>query len=166
MVDWDAVYESARGHVGEVTRRRLGRVSATQFQRFAVAAGDSGARYFSDEQARAEGFPGAVAPPLFLSATSNWGAGPDEADLRPDGTGRDGLVAFLADGLRLVGGGQELEFLKPVVDGCEVTQEVVVEAVDLKNGRSGRFIVCTFLRRFLDEHGHELVRCRERYIGR
>lgn len=167
-MDWDARYQELAAHVGRVSRRPLGRVSALQFQRFAVAAGDPAPRYFSDEQARSEGFPAAVAPPLFLSSVMGWDAGPAEGSLRADGLGPGpGETESLPlDDLRIMGAGQSLEFLQPVTDSCQVTEEVSLEDVRLKQGRSGPLLVYRLLRRYYDQDGQELLRCREHFIGR
>lgn len=165
-VSWHAVYEEIRMQVGQVSRHYLGHASALQFQRFAVAAGDTNERYFSDEVAKRAGFIGVVAPPLFLSAIMGWEAGPEEADLRPDGTGHTETAALPVSGLRLMGAGQELELLEPVVDGCEVTEEISVDGVQLKQGKSGPMLIFSLLRRYVDQDGRELTRCRESFIAR
>jgi acyl dehydratase len=166
MVDWEAVCETARAHIGHISRFSLGKVSALQFQRFAIAAGDKSKRYFDNELPRPQGFSGAVAPPLFLSAVMGWEAGPDQESLRLDGAGRVEVTSLPLDGLRLMGAGQDLEFVRPVVDGCEVTQEVSIEDVQLKQGKSGTLLIFSLLRRYVDQDGRELVRCRDNFIGR
>lgn len=153
-MDWDAVYQELTEHVGRTSTRSLGRVSALQFQRFAVAAGDP------------EGFSAAVAPPLFLSSVMGWGAGPAEGDLRADGLGPGETESLPLEGLRIMGAGQALEFFRPVVDGCEVTEEVSLEDVQLKEGRSGMLLVYRLLHRYYDQDGQELLQCREHFIGR
>jgi acyl dehydratase len=163
---WDAAYQGLLTHVGQASKRRLGPVSALQFQRFAVAADDLSIRYFSDERARAEGFPAAVAPPLFLSSVMGWEAGPAEDALRADGLDPGETEALPLAGLRIMGAGQELEFFRPVTDGSEVTEEVTLEDVRLKAGRSGPLLIYRLLRRYYDQDGQELLRCREHFIGR
>jgi acyl dehydratase len=165
-MDWDAVYQRLAERVGQASKRPLGRVTALQFQRFAVAADDPAPRYFHDEQARAEGFPEAVAPPLFLSSVMGWEAGPADGSLRPDGLGPGETESLPLDGLRIMGAGQALEFFRPVVDGCEVTEEVSLEDVQLKEGRSGPLLMYCLLRRYYDQDGQELLQCREHFIGR
>jgi acyl dehydratase len=165
-VDWDAVYRDLSEHVGRISTRSLGQVSALQFQRFAVAAGDPAARYFSDDHARSEGFPAAVAPPLFLSSVMGWGSGPAEGNLRADGLGPGETESLPLEGLRIMGAGQALEFFRPLTDGCEVTEEVSLEDVQLKEGRSGMLLMYRLLRRYYDQDGQELLRCREHFFGR
>ncbi|MGH3240708.1 MAG: FAS1-like dehydratase domain-containing protein [Spirillospora sp.] len=165
MSSLEEVCERVREQVGTVVRDSLGRVSATEFQRFAMAAGETDPVYFDDAAARAAGLPGAVAPPLFLSSVLGWGAGPADAELGADGTGDETAGLPLA-GLRLMGAGQDLDFHNPVHDGVRVVRETSVEDVTLKAGRSGPFLVITRLRRFLDESGTPLLTCRDNLIAR
>jgi acyl dehydratase len=165
-VDWEAVRQDLAEHVGRISTRSLGQISALQFQRFAVASGDPSARYFSDEHARSEGFPEVVAPPLFLSSVMGWEPGPADRHLRADGLGPGETESLPLEGLRIMGAGQALEFFLPVTDGCEVTEEVSLEDVQLKEGRNGPFVVYRLLRRYYNQTGQELLRCREHFIGR
>lgn len=166
MTDWDLVYAAAKDSIGDVKTYSLGRMSALQFQRFAVAAGDKSRCYFDDEHARLQGYPAAIAPPLFLSSVLGWEAGPDEDCLRPDGAGRQEIGSLPLAGLRLMGAGQELEFFQPIVEGCQVTEEVSVDTAELKQGKQGKFLIFTLLRRYFDESRGELLRCRESFIAR
>ncbi|RKS76631.1 MaoC dehydratase-like protein [Actinomadura pelletieri DSM 43383] len=150
MSTLEEVCERVRKRIGTVTRDDLGPVSAKDFQRFAVAAGEP---------------PGDTAPPLFLSSVLGWGAGPADDALRPDGTG-DETAGLPLDGLRLMGAGQDLDFHAPVRDGTQVVRETSVEDVTLKQGGSGPFLVITMLRMFSDESGTPLVICRDNLIAR
>ncbi|WP_158581449.1 FAS1-like dehydratase domain-containing protein [Actinomadura spongiicola] len=150
MSTLEEVCEDVRKRIGTVTRDDLGPVSARDFQRFAVAAGEP---------------PGATAPPLFLSSVLGWGAGPTGDALSPDGTG-DETAGLPLDGLRLMGAGQDLDFHAPVRDGTRVVRETSVEDVTLKQGGSGPFLVITMLRMFADESGTPLVTCRDNLIAR
>ncbi|WP_067467776.1 FAS1-like dehydratase domain-containing protein [Actinomadura macra] len=166
MSTLDDVYRRVREHVGTVERDRLGRVRARDFQRFAVAAGESDPLYFDDGAAHAAGLPGAVAPPLYASSLLGWDAGPAEDELRPDGTAGEEVAGLPLAGLRLMGAGQDIDFHSPVCDGADVVRETSIEDVVLKNGRSGPFLVITLLRAFQDEAGTPLLTCRENFIAR
>ncbi len=165
--DWTALHANVRAHVGESVLRVLGPMSADHFARFALAAGDANPRYLDPDAARAQGLPGVVAPPLLLSAVMTWGAGPAEQELRPDGAAAgDELAALPLAGLRLMGAGQDLEFCHPVLDGAVVSMRVSVEDVELKQARSGPMLLIRMSRRYRDEHGRELARCRETFFAR
>lgn len=165
--DWEALCARARERVGDRLVVSLGRMSAVHFARFAGATGDANPRYVDDAAARAQGFPGVVAPPLLLSSVMRWDAGPPEGGLRADGAAaEDELASLPLAGLRLMGAGQDLEFVEPVVDGAQVTMEVTVDDVQLKRARSGPMLLVRLSRRYRDERGVELVRCRETFIAR
>lgn len=165
-VDLQASYERAREYVGRTQRVPLGRVRARDFQRLAVAAGDMNPEYFDESAAREAGHASLVAPLLYLTAVLGWEAGPAESELLPDGNARDPLGAVPVDGLRLMGGGQQLTFFEPVVSGMDVTMEVVVDDVELKEGRAGRMLLLRVCRRYVDERNLLLLECRETFIGR
>ena len=65
-----------------------------------------------------------------------------------------------------MGSGQDLEFAEPVTDGTEITMERSVEAVELKEGKSGPLILIKLVKRFMDADGKTLVVNRESFIGR
>lgn len=165
-IDFDAIYKKMVDQIGRTNTRPIGPISELAFQRFALAAGDTSGRYFSDKQAKEEGFERVIAPPLFLSSVMGWDAGPEEASLRGDGLGADVTEALPLDGLRIMGAGQELEFFQPVTDGAQITEEVSVEDVHLKQGRSGTLLIYRLRRRYIDQKGDEILRCHENFIGR
>lgn len=165
-VDLRAAYERALPHVGRMQSVALGVLAARDAQRFAMAYGDRSPEYYDEGAARSAGHDGLPVPPLFLSAVLGWQAGPPEQDLLEDGNAVGPLGSVPLDGLRLMGGGQSLRFVEPVRTGQDVTMEVVVEDLELKEGRSGPLMLLTVLRSYLDGAGRLLVECRETFIAR
>lgn len=156
-----AAYERVKAVEGETKRERLGPLDARAAARFAIACGTP------VELLDGDGLPGGRIPYLYPSSMMSWDAGLPEDELRVDGTGGDVLSALPLEGLRLMGVGQELEFSGPLQPGTDVALEISVEHVELKEGRSGAFLLMTMLRRFVAEaDGRELIRCRERFVGR
>ncbi|MBT2207908.1 MaoC family dehydratase N-terminal domain-containing protein [Actinomadura sp. NEAU-AAG7] len=166
MSTLDEVYRRVRAQVGTSRHDDLGRVSARDFQRFAVAAGETDPVYFDDASARAAGLPGAVAPPLFPTSVLGWDAGPPQDALRPDGTTDDEMAELPLAGLRMMGAGQDIDFHAPVRDGTHIVRETSIEDVALKEGRSGPFLVVTLLRAYRDASGAPLATSRENLIAR
>jgi len=160
------IYEKVRQGIGKAERRPLGVVRQRDFQRFAVASDDLNPAYFDESFAKAAGLPGIAAPPLFLSSVLIWEPGPLEQLLKPDGTAGQEIAQLPLEGLRLMGGGQELEFHRPVTDGTEVTMELATEGIELKEGRSGSFLVITLRKRYLDRDDRTLMIARETFIAR
>lgn len=162
----DAAYEAIRGEVGRVERLPLGRVRARDFQRYAAAAGDLNPVYLDAAAARAAGYDDVVAPAGYLTSVLEWGWGPDESELRPDGVTPATLAHASVEGLRLMGAGQELTFYQEVSDGLELVMETCVHDVALKHGESGPFLILRISRRYLDPEGRPVVECLESFIGR
>lgn len=161
-----AAYERIKDLVGSTETTLLSVVRSIDFQRFAVAAGDPNPIFVSDEEARNAGHPAAVAPPLFLSSVMGWEAGPREGQLMPDGTTAEDVGFLPLGGLRLMGAGQELEFLRDVTEGTEVTREKNIESIDLKEGGTGPLIFIGLTKRYFDSNGNMLMVCKENFIGR
>lgn len=148
---------SAHDELSKLVGRRgpavHGTVTRTIIERFATAVGD-------------DPWDGSAAPELMLSSILEWGAGPPPAGLREDGTGvgREGWLPL--DGLRLMGGGQDLVFHTPVGDGQAFVAEPELTNVTLKDGRGGDLLLLTITTEFRGAGGEPLVTCRETLIGR
>ena len=171
MISLDAqnlqrVYEKAKEYVGYSQTISLGVLTPRDLQRFAMAVGDLAPEYADEQAAQAAGYSGQVAPPLYLSAVLGWHAGPAERHLLPDGSATEALGSVPLADLRLMGGGQALRFFEPVLAGTEITMELVVENLELRQGRSGPLLLLVVLRRYLDDLGCLLVECRETFIAR
>jgi acyl dehydratase len=143
-----------------------GRVWSRDFRRFAIAVDDPNPIYFDDDAARSAGYPASVAPPVFLSATMDFGHGPALGTLRPDGTGADRTSWLPLEGFRLMGGGQDLAFHRPVLDGTEVRVRSTLESVTQKEGRSGPFILLGLKTTYRDDDDQLLVECEDTIIVR
>lgn len=163
-IDIKAVYEVLSRHVGHTYQRDLGEIRAMDLQRFAVAVSEN-LPITVEPTAAAVGLSAIAAPPLFLSAVLGWEAGPAETALLPDGTPPAGVADLPVEGLRLMGGGQSLEFFHPVVAGIRVVQETHITDIKLKEGRSGHLLLIQVERLFLS-NGQPLIRCVETFIGR
>jgi acyl dehydratase len=152
MPDLPPILESYRAmmesRIGQRSQHYLGVVDALLIRRYAVAIDDPNPVYHDADAARAAGYEDIVAPPNLLSAIVDWGAGAFDHALRSDGTTGMGD----AHGLRIMGAGEEMEFLKPVVAGSKVFAEELVERVEVKVGRSGPLIFVTWAHDFVDEN--------------
>jgi hypothetical protein len=133
-------------------------VRARDFQRFAIAVGDEDPRVFDGVAP--------VAPPMFLPATIEWGTGPPIGGLRADGTGADRDAWLPLDGLRLMGGGQELELGDDVVDGTTFTARPTLQDVTLREGRSGPLLLLRLRTEFRTPQGRLLVASTETILAR
>lgn len=164
--DLNAVYEHLLGLVGLQQFHDFGVMSALAFGRFATASTDYNPRYFDIDVAREQSFEERPAPPMFLSSVFGWDAGPEQEQLRSDGAGADRHEGMDLAGLRLMGAGQDIEFLEPLYPGAHVVATSSLDAVELKHGRSGDFLVITLLWRYTRQDGAVLSTNRERLIAR
>ena len=161
----NAIYEAIRKQVGLSSRRDIGQLRSIDMQRFAVAVGDDLPITMNAAVAAAAGLPDVAAPPLFLSTVMGWDSGPSESQLLADGVAPGGLADLPFGGLRVMGGGQSLEFFHPVVAGTRIVVETRIKDVQLKEGRSGPLILIQVERMFFGD-GERLLRCVETFIGR
>ena len=72
----------------------------------------------------------------------------------------------LGDGLRVMGAGEELELVNPVVAGTEVVLETTLEAVTPKETRAGPCVFVTALNTFMSAGGEVLNRNRRTIVLR
>jgi acyl dehydratase len=161
------------GSAGPAERTELlGEVRALDFQRYAVAVGDLNPIYFDDAAAREAGYPGIVAPPNFLTSIIEWGLGALETEMREDGNHRDGIARKLIGltpeqlhGLRMMGGGNEIEFGEPVRPGDIVTAtRRFVEAYE-RPSKMAPLLFAVHETTYVNQHGAVLAVCRETNIG-
>jgi acyl dehydratase len=132
---------------GTRSRHFLGVVDALLIQRYAVAINDPNPLYHDADAARAAGYHDLVAPANMLSAIVDWGPGAFDSALKPDGTAGMGDT----QGLRIMGAGEEMEFLRPVVAGARIYAEESVERVEVKHGKLGPLVFVTWAHDFVDE---------------
>ncbi|HUD36139.1 MAG TPA: MaoC family dehydratase N-terminal domain-containing protein [Streptosporangiaceae bacterium] len=154
------VYANTSKLVGVVHSRQLGRIERRDLERFSAATGAEVAN------SGAAGPEPVVAHPLYLTAVLGWGGGPANEELRPDGTEVLDIDAIPLSGLRLMGGGQDLELHADVTEGMTVRSEFSLEGVEVKEGRSGSLLLLHVLRQYWDDAGTLLVTCRETLMAR
>ena len=165
-VSFPEIYQQVKAQLGKTRRIPIGVINRRDFERFAAAVDDPNQLFFDDAFARAHGYSGAIAPPLYLSSVLGWESGPPQDSLRPDGIPSHDAMAVPVGDLRLMGGGQELEFHRPVTAAIEVVIEFSVINVELKQGRSGPLLVVQLQKKFLTSDDAPLVTCRENFIAR
>jgi acyl dehydratase len=164
-----AYYAQTQPRTGAVlSRRSLGTLDRVSIGRYALAIGAADPAHYDPAAARAAGYTDVVAPPNMLAATVEWGIGTPEAQLQPDGTPLDGEMP-LGDGdlgLRVMGAGEEMELVNPVIAGTEVVLETTLEAVTPKQTRSGPCVFVTTLNTFASAEGAILNRNRRTVVLR
>jgi acyl dehydratase len=154
----EVVLDGLRREIGVEHTEELGEVSPILVKRFAAAVGEQRPLYTDSEYARARGYADVVAPPNFLTAVINWNPGAPYERLREDGTEADThLPGVPAKGVRIMGGGEEMEFLEPVVAGTVVTRTTVLLDVSERISRGGPMLVARYQDSYTDPSGLRLL---------
>jgi hypothetical protein len=149
-----------RSMVGTAGPEIRGTLRPEHAARFAAASGEEDPAYRTvglDDQL--------PCPPMFLSSVLEWGSPPLDK-LRDDGTGagREGWLPL--SGLRLMGGGQDLEFHADVRTGQTFTAVPRLHDVTLKEGAAGSLLLLSVAVEYLAEDGSPLLTCLETLIAR
>jgi acyl dehydratase len=154
------------------TTELLGEIRALDFQRYAIAVGDLNPIYFDEQAARDAGYAGIVAPPNFITSIIEWGLGALEHEMRDDGNPRDAIARKLIGldpedllGLRMMGGGNEIELGQEVRPGDIVTAtRRLVDAYE-KPSKMAQLLFAVHETTYVNQHGAILAVCRETNIG-
>jgi hypothetical protein len=161
-------YAQTQPRTGAVlSRRSLGTLDRVSIGRYALTIGATDPAHYDPAAARSAGYADVVAPPNMLAATVEWGIGTPEAQLQPDGTPLDGETPVGDSlGLRVMGAGEEMELVSPVIAGTEVVLETTLEAVTPKQTRSGTCVFVTTIHTFSSAEGAVLNRNRRTVVLR
>ena len=155
----DAVREALEREVGVEHEEVLGEVSATLTRRYAAAVGERDPLYHDAAYAQSLGYANVVAPPNFLPGVICWTEGAPYDRLREDGTEADThLPGVPAKGVRVMGGGEEMHFTRPVVAGALITRRTVLLDVTPRDSRQGLMLVARYADHYLDDAGDALLR--------
>ena len=144
--------------------QRIGAITASMIQRYAIAVGDHNPLYFDAAYARACGYAGIIAPPTMLAAVLGWQAGPAEGALMADGSD-PALVIPETVGFKFMGGGQALTFMEPVNLGDVVTARKRLVDIYERQARAGALVFVVSETLYANQHGRPLMRCRETLIA-
>lgn len=147
--------------LGEAT---MGVIYAKETQRFAHAVGDHNPIYFDEEAAREAGYEGLVCPPTYLGYATV-GSEP-LSELRPDGLWKGGRQSVPLRVKRVMFGGEEWDFLKPVLVGDTISAVNRVKNLEEKSGSSGRFVLMTRETTYTNQRGETVARARQIGIAR
>lgn len=154
----------AKAMIGKQVGLQTGIVYPKEAQRFAAAVGDLNPLYFDDETARAQGYRGVIAPPMFLSQILQ---GVTRLDaVREDGVPLEGGSDIPLRAERLMAGGEDYEFLAPIYPGDSITAQTHIQNIEEKSGRSGRFVLITRETQYTNQDGTVVAKGRFSLIAR
>ena len=129
---------------------------------FALAVGDENSLYTDDEYARAHGYPGVIAPPTFVCESNQFLRGPRD---------EDGYMGHRWDlpvrGCRVLRGGNEYEFARPVLPTDRVTVRWRLDSIDQRSTSDGDpMLVVLSVVTYTNQDGELLAHNRETLIYR
>ncbi|MGF6889367.1 acyl dehydratase [Nocardia sp. GAS34] len=154
----EELLESIRTSIGTEITHSIGPITGLMIRRYARAIGETNPMYYDTEFARSRGHADIVAPPNLVTAVSCWDEGPAEEDLRTDGVPKDvQLDGLPTSGVRVMGGGEDMEFHAPITAGTTVVERSTMIDAELRQGRKGQFIVVSYRHEFVDEVGKPLL---------
>ena len=160
-------YTETQPRIGAVlSRRSLGTLDAVTIGRYAMTIGAPDPSHYDPAAAWSAGHADVVAPPNLLAAMVEWGVGTPESRLQADGTPVDGEMPLGDLGLRVMGAGEEMELVNPVVAGTEVVLETALESVTPKQTRSGTCVFVTTTNTFMSVDGAVFNRNRRTVVLR
>lgn len=127
---------------------------------FALAVGDDNALYSDDGYARANGYPGVIAPPTMICETNQFVPGPRD---------QHGYLTQMFDldvpSTRQIRGGNSYEFFRPVLPTDRVTVTWRLEDITERTTSSGMaMLVVTSVATYTDAGGELLARNTETII--
>lgn len=159
MADDALIPPEARARLGErLGEPTSGEVLRKETERYAYAVGDDNRLYFDDAYARAAGYEGSIAPPLFFEIPMRQAV--PLSELRPDGIARARQAPIPLKVERVMAGGQEVEFVQPIYPGDTLTAETRLVDLQQKQGRSGPLVLIVRETVYTNQHGEVVVRSR------
>jgi acyl dehydratase len=132
--------DETRAMIGQLLSEPVsGTISASQAQRFALAADDRNPLYFDEDAARAAGYRTTLIPPVFLA----WSLNPPRpvSEVRGDGLYRGEGKRVTLNVKRVMFGGEEWQFYAPLYAGDTYTSETRLKSLEAKTGSSGEFVL-------------------------
>ena len=151
----DEVLARARGLIDDWENEDCGVLAVKDFCRYAAALND--ADYIHRARAQEEAGEPVAAPALFLAATMSWQDGPAEHELRPDGLASRESPCTRGLPVRQVHGGQSVRLGRTPLAGDRVTARRALTSADLRQGRSGEFVLLGVRTRFTAPDGEDLT---------
>lgn len=158
--------DQIRQHVGASSPPIRVTVDALTSQRYARAIGEENPLYYDEQYARSKGYAGLVVPPNFLPSYLDWSDGGREEDLRPDGTPSAEMEWIPTEGVRIMGGGEEMHFHAPCIAGTEVVLTSHLDEVASRDSQSGLMFVLKVRNTYESSGGTLLMTSTRTVLGR
>ena len=158
--DLRAAEDRARALVGTVEHCELGPLRASETVAFARACGERDPRLLDPDAADFE------VHPLYLPSVLRGSDGGVDGDYRDDGMFGDEVPGTDGLDVRLMAGGQHIDFHRQVPLGDPVVVQRTLDAVDRKGRPGSEFLLLTVSKVYRSARAGELATVTERFIVR
>lgn len=158
--DLETVHARATALLGAVEKRQLGRVRAAAAIAFARACGEDDTRYLDPQH------PAFAVHPLYLPSTLRGPEGARDQEYRSDGMFADEVPGTAGLAVRLMAGGQSIDFRRATPLDEEIEVRRTVERVEWNGRGSSRFVLITVGKAYHAAAAGHLVSVTEGFIVR
>jgi acyl dehydratase len=158
--------EGLQQYVGDRSEPIRATIDGLMSRRYARAIGETNPLYFDEDYAKSQGFAGLVVPPNFLPSYMDWTDGGNEEDLRIDGTPKAEMQWIPSEGVRVMGGGEEMHFHAPLIAGTEVVLTEELVDVTERDSKSGLMFVMNISHQYETVDGEPIVTAVRTVLGR
>lgn len=166
MAVTEELVDKIRASIGESAPEVRGTITTLMAQRYARSIGEDNPLYLDEDHARSKGHDGLLVAPNFLPSYMDWSDGGAESELRPDGTAADDMAWVPLEGVRLMGGGEEMIFHQPLVADSEVVLNSVLDDVSSRESRSGPMLILTIRNTYTTSDGAPILTSIRTVLGR
>lgn len=154
----DQVMTAMQNEIGNEVVEELGTVTRELIRRYAVAVGEKNLLYSDLEYAKSRRYADLVAPPNLVTSVITWNEGAPYDRLREDGTEMGNhLPGVPTSGVRMMGGGEQMTFVQPIIAGTIVHRTTVLETVERRTGSKGDLLVLTYRDTYADDADQPLL---------
>jgi acyl dehydratase len=161
-----ALVDEIRAQIGDTEEPITAVIDPMLSRRYARSIGETNPIYLDEAAAIAHGYPGLVVPPNFLPSYLDWTDGGPEDELRPDGTPLDEMKWLPSEGLRIMGGGEEMVFHEPLIAGTEVTLTSALHDVESRESKGKLMVILKIRNTYTAADGTVLMTATRTVLGR
>lgn len=156
----DAAHERVSALIGSREHRDLGSIRPDEAVAFARACAEDDPRYLEP------GHPDFAVHPLYVPSLLRGPSGADDHVYRPDGMFADEVPGTAGLDVRLMAGGQDIEFHRSPPCGERIDVERTVDRVEWKGRGDTRFLLITVVKAYRASAAGALASVTERFIVR
>ncbi|MCT7291731.1 MaoC family dehydratase N-terminal domain-containing protein [Rhodococcus sp. D-6] len=156
----DIVHERVSATIGTREHRDLGSVRPAEAVAFARACAEDDPRYLEPNR------PDFAVHPMYVPSLLRGPSDARDEDYRPDGMFADEVPGTSGLDVRLMAGGQDVDFHRPTPLGERIGADRVVDRIEWKGGGDARFLLITVVKTYRAAAAGALATVTERFIVR